>query len=229
VRDEQLDFFLHQYIAESQQQPQLRETQDGLLSFPVSKTLREYADRMAREDPSEVREPLGERVERVTVSKDKATQTLNCRLLRFGDIAFDAMVQHVQSSNFSDGVASLTLPAKTVGWEVGDRGTCVVFDLKVLQQTGTSATLLRNDLAAYSVRRAESAVEAETVFESLIKADRGKPDVDVVEVKRAYPLARGLAEKALATVREQVLKERGATDGIVLVIDDYALAWVEAV
>ena len=229
VNDDHLEFFLRQYLAETTQQHQQRITQDGLISFGVPRQLREHAERIVRGDPTEAREPIGERIERATVSKQRARETTSCRLLRFGDLAFDAMVSHVQSSDFSVGIASLSLPASLLGWTPGTRGVSAIFDLRVLRQTDKTADILRTQLVSYLAPVGGEPVEWEGLFDALPVAHPGTLDVDAAEVKRAYDAAYSLAETALAALRQYVADELGAVDGIVPVLDDFALAWFEAV
>ncbi len=209
-----------------------RPSQEGLLRFTVPPELKEVAGRVQRSDPYEVRREIKvKQVERATVSKTVARSMLGSRLLRFGDPVFDAMVRHVQDSDFSDGVASLQLPASVVGWPAGAQGTPVVFDLKVIRQEGSvgGARVLREHLAAIAVQHGEAPHEAEHLLENLHDALSGGLTIDVAEVKRAYDVAKVAVDSRLSSLYRECIAEYGSSDAIVPQSEDFAIAWVEAV
>lgn len=229
VTNAQLEFFLKQYLAELQLHGQVRTSQDGLLSFPVPAALRDHALRIANDDPTEARDPLGERVERATVSKDKAAECSPVRLLRFGDLAFDAMVTHVQSSDFSEGIASLALPAGELGWPAGTCGVSAIFDLRILRQTDKSAAILRSELVTIVGAVGQEPASSDQFLDLLLRAYPGQSEPNKDEAKRLYDSAHKLTEARLAALRLDVAAELGTTEGLVPVLDDYAFAWLEAV
>jgi hypothetical protein len=228
VSTEHLDYFVRKYLGEQGQA--IRATADGLYSFGVPKALPAVAARLPVEDRYEARESLKEaKVDRATVDKEKAQSSLGCRLLRFGDVVFDAMVRHVQDSDFSEGVATLSVPAAVLGWRPEQQGVCALFDLKVLRQEGTTgARVLREELVAYSVPRGGPAAPAEPFLEALHQTRTGPVEVDPVEARRAHAAARGQAEARLRAMHEEVVAEFGTSEAIVVQLDDFALAWVAA-
>jgi hypothetical protein len=171
------------------------------------------------------------RVERATVDKEKAHQTHGCRLLRFGDVVFEAMVKHVQDSDFSEGVATLAMPGAKLGWKSGEMGTCVLFDLKVLRQEGSAggARVLREELAGYLVKKGGEVCPSDEVLEGLHLAESGSLSISAEEVQRSYEACRRAAEQRLSCLREAVVSEYGTGEAIVPQLDDLAIAWVEAV
>jgi hypothetical protein len=228
VTTEHLEYFVTKYLGN--QGEAIRPTQDGLFGFDVPKPLPAVAARLPVEDRYDAHESLKEsKVQRATVDKQKAQDSLGCRLLRFGDIVFDAMVRHVQDSDFSEGVATLSVPAAVLGWSPDQQGVCALFDLKVLRQEGSSgARVLREELVAYSVPRGGTAALAEPFLEGLHQTRTGPVEVDPAEARRAHAAARGEAEKRLATMHQEVVAEFGTSEAIVPQLDDFALAWVAA-
>ncbi len=234
VTTPQLDFFVRQYLGH--QGVTAKTSGDGLLSFKVPKRLIEVsrAPRRADEptDAYELREQLGEgTIERGTVDKQLAQVTLGCRLLRFGDPAFEAMIRHVQHGGFSDGVASIDLPAGCLGVERGVELTWVLFDLRVVRQEGSrgGARVLRSELASFVVPRGGEPVARDGVVESLNEGVDGPTSIDRSEAARAYAAAWQRADARLAQLYQEVVAESGTREGILpQPVQDVALAWVRA-
>jgi superfamily II DNA or RNA helicase len=231
VTSQHLDFFVRQYLGKEGATP--TESRDGLLSFEVPRNLVEVAASVAQRDAYQTRETLaGGTIDRATVDKELAQRTLGCRLLRFGDPAFEAMVRHVQHGGFSDGVASIELPGSVVGWESGTEGSWVLFDLRIIRQEGSwgGARVLRNELASYLIRRGDADASArDQVVEGLQDALDGPLRIDIDEAKRAYSLARRAADARLAALYEEVVAEYGRREAILpQEVQDVALAWVRA-
>jgi superfamily II DNA or RNA helicase len=230
VTTEHLDFFVKQYLGN--QGVSVRNSQGGLFSFAVPKKLIEVSEQQAKSDPQQVRDALTSLpVERATVDKDVAQQTTGCRLLRFGDAAFEAMVKHVQHGGFSSGIASLELPSQALGWTPRSEGTWILFDLKIMRQEGSAggARLLRNELGSFLVPAGGSPSACDRVVESLHEAMDGPVRVDGAEARRAYALARLAAEERLAAMYKEIVQEFGTKDAILPQdVQDVALAWVKA-
>ena len=227
VTTEQLDYFVRKYLATAGAKTTAA---NGLLGFVVPKKLKEVAERIAPKDTYETKDVLGDRVERATVDKEFAQKARDCRLLRFGDIAFEAMVRHVQDADYSDGVTSLDLPAAALKWKAGDDGVCVFFDLKIVRQEGSAggARILRQDLLPILVPKIGEPQLAEDLFGALPVAQPGPLSVDPQRVSTAYEFARKLAEATLTRMREDVVKAYGTSEGIVPQMQDFAAAWVRA-
>lgn len=221
-----LEFFVKHYLAK--QGVDLRVSGDGLMSFPVPRALQDVAENLAQNDPFQVRETIGNApVERATVDKALAQRTLHCRLLRFGDAVFDAMVQHVQHGGFSDGVASLELPADVLGWEPGTEGAWVLFDLRILR-SGPPPTILRNELASFVVPQGGEVRRVDELVEHLHDAFEGPRRTDEGEAERAYRIGYVAAEARLAALKEEVVREFGSADSVQVKVQDVAMAWVRA-
>ena len=229
VTPEQLSFFVKHYLGSAG--VQVKEARDGLMSFAMPKSLVDVANSLSQSDPYHVGATLKEGpVERATVDKQKAQANLNCRLLRFGDAAFEAMVRHVQHGGYADGVASLELPADVLGWKAGTEGTWVLFDLQVIRQEGSAGggRVLRNELAAYLVPRGGVPVERDEVVEGLHDGLDGPVKVDVEEARRAYESARWMAGERLARMYRAVVEEFGTDEAVMpLAVRDLGLAWVK--
>jgi len=230
VTPEHLEFFVRQYLGN--QGCPVKVSRDGLLSFSVPKKLVDVANRLAKNDPYQVHESLADSaIERATVDKEIAQRTLDCRLLRFGDAAFETMVRHVQHGGFADGVASLELPGRALGWSTGAEGTWVLFDLRVVRQEGSAggARVLKNELASFIVPRGAHPTRLELVVESLHEGLDGPMTVDQEETRRAYGAAREAADARLAEMYREVVAEYGTREAILpQEIQDVALAWVRA-
>lgn len=230
VTDESLEYFVRHYLANCGEAYEA--DHDGFYSFRVPDAVKEFARRLTREDPYEVRREVSEaRVQAGTVSKELARSTGRGRLLRFGDPVFEAMVRHVQDSQFSAGVASLRLAADALGWRPGARGTLSVFDLKVIrnEMESLSPRILRERLAAIVVPMDGDAAEAEHLMEHLHEVHPGDLDVDERQVDRAFELSQRNAEDALSKMLEDVKREYQTSDDLMPQIEPFALAWVEAV
>lgn len=221
VATAELGYFIEQYLWHSG--ARVTPTPDGLWSFSVPDELRRVAERMVKADSYQVRELPGARVERATADKELAQATRSCRLLRFGDVAFEAMVKHVQESGFSDGVASLRLPAAVLGWSKGEQGLCALFNLQVLSTEGGEARTVRDELAAYLIGRGRPAVPFDRLFEELRGADAGPAKIPMPEVRELFDAAR-----ATANARLTELRRKTGEVGITSQLHDFALAWVEA-
>jgi hypothetical protein len=228
VTAKHLEFFVRQYLGN--QGCPVKVSREGLLSFSVPKKLVEVANQLAKNDPYQVHELLADAtIDRATVDKEVAQRTLDCRLLRFGDVAFETMVRHVQHSGFADGVASLELPAAALGWSMGAEGTWVLFDLRVVRQEGSAggARVLKNELASFVVPRGAAPSTLDHVVESLHEGLDGPMDIDRDETRRAYDAAREAADARLAAMYQEVVAEYGTKEAILpQEIQDVALAWV---
>jgi hypothetical protein len=229
VSSTHLDFFVRRYL--DIQGSSAEASKEGLLSFTVPKKLVDVANQLARTDPYQVRETIGNAtIERATVDKELAQRTLGCRLLRFGDTVFETMVRHVQHGGFADGVASLELPARALKWPAGDEGTWILFDLRIVRQEGSAgARILKNELASLVVPRGGAPSAVDNVVEVLHEAVDGPTQVDREETRRAYDVARELADARLAQMYQSVVAEYGTKEAILpQEIQDVALAWVRA-
>ncbi|MBK7397256.1 MAG: DEAD/DEAH box helicase [Myxococcales bacterium] len=230
VSSSHLEFFVRQYLGH--QGCTLKTSSAGLLSFPVPQKLIDVSNQLARTDPYQVHTSLtAGTVERATVDKETAQQTLGCRLLRFGDPAFESMVRHVQHGGFSQGVASIELPADALGWKAGERGSWALFDLRVVRQEGSlgGARVLRNELFSVVCRAGEAPVERTDVVESLHAALDGGLEIDGAETRRAYEEARKAADQRLAEMYQAVVAEYGTKEAILpQEVQDVAMAWVAA-
>jgi hypothetical protein len=225
-----LRFFVTQYLGH--QGCPVTESSAGLMSFSVPKKLAEVASTLRKADPYEVRAKLDEKpVERGTVDKETAQRTLGCRLLRFGDPAFEAMVRHVQHGGFAEGVASLELPANVLGWPGDAQGTWVLFDLRIVRQDGSSGgtRVLKSELASFVVPMGGTPTMRDHVVESLHEAIDGPTAIDHEEAGRAYQAARLAADERLSVLYGEIVKEFGTGTGILpQEVQDVGLAWVRA-
>lgn len=230
VSAEHLDFFVRQYLGH--QGCTVKTSRDGLFSFTMPKKLVDVANQLAASDRYQVREPLADApIERATVDKELAQGTRGCRLLRFGDAAFEAMVRHVQHGGFADGVASLEAPGHAFGWSSGAEGTWVLFDLRIVRQEGSGGgtRILKNELASFVVPRGGAPELRNEVIDSLHDAIDGPMGVDSEEARRAYDAARGFADARLAEMYGEVVEEYGTKEAILpQEVQDVALAWVRA-
>lgn len=230
VSSDHLGFFVNQYLGS--EGSQVKRSSEDLISFAVPKRLAEVANKAHNADPYHVQELLKESVvERATVDKKKAQVTRGCRLLRFGDAAFDAMVRHVQHGGFSDAVASLEIAPATLRWPAHAVGTWVLFDLRVVRQEGTmgGARVLRHELASYLVPRGGEPEERGDIVESLHEATDGPLVIEKDEAKRAYDSARVRANERLKAIYDDVVREYETAVGILPEeVRDVALAWVAA-
>ena len=210
----------------------MKRSAEGLLSFQVPKTLVEVASKAKKSDPYEVGEVLKDSlVERATIDKQLAQVTRGCRLLRFGDVAFDAMVRHVQHGGFADAVASLEVEASKLDWQPGATGTWVLFDLRVVRQEGSlgGARVLRHELASYLVPNGGAPDARSAIVESLHEATDGPLTIEIDEVRRAYAAARVHADERLRGIYKEVTQEYETETGILPEeVRDVAMAWVHA-
>lgn len=229
-----LGFFVRQYLG--LHGSEIGVSRDGLLSFKPPRPMIDVANNLVKSDPYQVREPLTDaKIERATVDKEFAQRMLGCRLLRFGDSVFEAMVRHVQHGRFAgvttDGVATLELSSKTLGWPTSTTGTWVLFDVRVVRQEGSAggARVLRHELASYLVPNGGAPIERDDIVEGLHEALDGPLEVDTDEARRAYQAAREAADLRLREMYNQVVTEFG-TDMAILPqeVQDVALAWVLA-
>lgn len=229
-----IDFFVRQYLGS--QGVRVQRGTDKLISFRPPKSLIDVANAVAKADPYQVHETLTDApIERATVDKEHAQQELKCRLLRFGDVAFEAMVRHAQHGGFSSGAATLELPAARLGWASGTEGTWVLLDLRIVRQEGSSGgaaggtRVLRNELASYLVPRGEAPSLNDRIVEALHDAADGPLSVDADEAARAYGVARSMADQRLKSLYEEVVREFETKQAILpLEIQDVAIAWVRA-
>jgi SNF2 family DNA or RNA helicase len=144
VSTEHLEYFAKHYLA--YHGVGVKRRRDGAWSFDVPVELATVADAIERADRDEVWSPLGKRVENATVDKELAGRLPGARLMRFGDLAFEAMVHHVRQSDFSVGVTSLEMPATEIGWEAESRGVLSVFEVRVLLQVEGKPFVLKDEL-----------------------------------------------------------------------------------
>jgi superfamily II DNA or RNA helicase len=226
VENEHLDFFVQGYLSHQGVRPK-RDNQ-GLLSFRITEELDRHAEEVRNEDPSEARDPLEERVVGATVDKSLSENLPKARLLRFGDLAFDAMVRHVQSAEFSKGVASLKLPASAVGWKRGTQGLVAVFNLKVLKMMGNDSVTLRDELAVYAAPVGGEPKETTAVFSLLLQAGPGPLIPDPAEVHRLHHQSRQMADSKLASIMAELAKDYAKRQELTPQLEDYALCWLEA-
>lgn len=233
VTSEQLEFFVKQYLGREGAPPAV--SADGLLTFTPPKALIEVAGTISKADPYKVYEQLTSApIQRATVDKDRAQTTLNCRLLRFGDVAFESMVRHVQHGGQAagaNGVAILELPAAELGWAAGTEGTWSLFDLRVVKQDGSAGVrVLRNELASFLVSHGGAPVPADSIVEHLHNAFDGALSVDAAEASRAYDAARDAADTRLGVMLDEVVAEYATEEGILpQEVQDVGFAWVRAV
>lgn len=225
VTTPQLEYFVRKYLA---REGTKTTTANGLLGFVVPKKLKEVAARLETHDKYDTKDVLGDKVERATVDKEFAQTTRDCRLLRFGDVAFEAMVRHVQDADYSDGVTSICVPAAMLQWSEGDEGVCVLFSLRVLRQAGSAggAQVLRQELLPVLVPKQGSPRLAETFFAALPDAQPGPLAFNPERVRVAYEVAREFASTSLTQLRKEVEDAYATREGILPELQDFALAWV---
>jgi len=229
VSDEALQFFVTRYLGHEECPPD--EPSKGLLSFRVPKSVREAASRTYKSDPYESRrEILETRLERATVSR-ALSRDVGAKLLRFGDPVFDGMVRHVQDSDFSEGTASVQMPADALGWSVGSNGFLVVFELKVQRQEGSlgGARVLRQELASFLVPSGGTPVLVDSLIERLHEALPGRINVELTGPSSAYAAAKTASDDRLRALFEACVKDVGSDKGLVPQADDFAMACVEAI
>jgi hypothetical protein len=161
---------------------------------------------------------------------DKEVAQKGARLLRFGDPVFEAMVQHVQYSDFS-AVASLDVPAKHLGWAARGQGTWLLFELQVARTEGTRSLVLRRELASFVVPvSGDMAQSKPELVEHVTEATQGPSRVDVAEARRAFEIGRQAANARLVELKDEVCKEYPDDKAIAPVpVSELALAWVRAV
>lgn len=231
VRVEHLDFFVRQYLAKDG--VTVKTPAPGLLSFPVPPAVREIAGKTADADKYQYREAAPEKVERGTVDKEVAQNTLKCQLLRFGDPTFEAMVRHVQHAGYGESVACCRMPASTTGMPAGDEGSWLLFELRVLGRDSGQARVLRNEFVSYVVPRGGEPALVQDVVEGLHEATDGDATIDRAEAKRAYELARARASARLKELTDEATKEFNSDTAkneiLPQEVQDIALAWVQAV
>jgi hypothetical protein len=227
VTPEQLNFFVERYCGNAE--IELRRDASGrLFSFKPTAKLIEIADESNKRDPYAATEriPVGV-VTSATVDKEVAQG--GARLLRFGDPVFEAMIRHVQYSEFSP-VAAIELPAKLLGWQPRDEGTWILCELSISREDGKRKTTLRRELGSFVVKSGGEAKELSGLVDRVLDARSGGGRVDVEEAHRAYRLGRAAAEARLETFLEEVRAEHGtaAAAKILPEVTDLGLAWVRA-
>jgi hypothetical protein len=141
------------------------------------------------------------------------------------------MVRHVQDSDFSDGIACIQLPSVALQWAAGQKGVLAVFDLKVLRQDASmgSAHVLRDQLSSFSVQTGSEPLEVDDIAQHFNDALAGDLAIDSAEVRRGYELAKRAAETKLDQLYRTCVEEFGTAEAVLKQIDDFALAWVEAI
>jgi superfamily II DNA or RNA helicase len=230
VSDATLDFFVRKYLGRQGESVQPR--RDGVVAFHVPQLVKDVAARVQKADPYESHRKIEEnRVEQATVSRQVARTVPGTRLLRFGDPVFDAMVRHVQDSDFSEGVASIQLPADAIGWATGQKGVLAVFDLKVLRQDASlgGAHVLRDELSSFVVPFGSTPAEADHILEGMCDALPGDLTIDLAEARRGYDAAKQAADGKLTQLYQACVEEFGTAEAVLKQADDFALAWVEAI
>lgn len=229
VGTEQLEYFVQKYLGRAG--VPVKRGADGLMSFKLTQDLVAAANRVQAADKYEYRPTvtLGT-IEKATVDKDAAQRALGCRLMRFGDLVFEGMVSHVQQGGYTRGVASLSLPAKSLAWSRGSRGTWVLFDLRIVRsETTLGERVLRHELVSMVVPEGQAPASNDALVEVVHLADDGPMDVDVEEARRAYALARAAAEARISLLRKEVIDEIGTDVGVMAQpVRDVGLAWVRA-
>jgi superfamily II DNA or RNA helicase len=237
VSTEHLDFFVRKYFTAHGVTPLPNREEPRLLDFPVPddklRPLKDFARRVGNEDPDGLWGEMKDRIEKATVDKELAQSIRGARLLRFGDIAFNAMVRHVQSADFHD-VASLTLPAAALRWKPGQKGLCALFDLRVKRQGEQVAIELRNELPVYAVPHGGEPEEiSDTFFDHFLHARQAAlpsalSEEERSELRRAYDECLARANKRLEELRVDAVGDTDKEKGIVARLDDFALARVVA-
>jgi superfamily II DNA or RNA helicase len=230
VDDAHLDFFVQKYLGHQGIEVTER---DGLFEYRPSGMMVDIAKKTAEVSPNELLDALTTNaISRATVSKELARVTKGCRLMRFGDVAFETIIKHAQYGNFSQGVASIELPFSALEWNIGTEGTWVLFNLRVLRNDGSSgsAQILRDVLASFLVPFGGVPIVHDSVVKSLHLAFDGPATIDADEARRAYALAKASAEKILRALLGEVVAEYAGEHEKILpdAVTDVALAWVRA-
>jgi superfamily II DNA or RNA helicase len=227
VASDHLEFFVRQYC--ENQQLSFRYEGKSRFSFRPSESLADLAAERQTRDPYAVAgEVSTEKVTNATVDRDVAQN--GGRLLRFGDPVFEAMVQHVQYSGFSQ-VASLDMPAEQVGWATAEQGTWQLFELRVTRTDGARSLVLRRELASFVVPVGGDAVESRPhLVEHVTETTQGPPRLDVNEARRAFEIGRQAANQRLRALTAEVRAEYSGDATIMpTAVSEFALAWVRAV
>ena len=227
VTSDHLEFFVRQYC--ENQQLGFRYEGENRFSFQPSENLADLADERQKRDPYAVAGKVStEKVTNATVDKEVAQN--GGRLLRFGDPVFEAMVQHVQYSGFSQ-VASLDVPVEHVGWATAEQGTWQLFELRVTRTEGAKTLVLRRELASFVVPVGGDAVESKPhLVEHVTETTQGPPRLDVSEARRAFEIGRQAANERLRALTDEVRAEYPGDEAIMPVaVSEFALAWLRAV
>lgn len=227
VTSDHLEFFVKQYC----EHQRLGYRSDGArcFSFTPSQKLAELAAARQKRDPYAVAGSVAiEKVGNATVDKEVAQK--GARLLRFGDPVFEAMVQHVQYSDFS-AVASLDMPVEHLGWAARAQGTWLLFELQVARTEGTRSRVLQRELVSFVVPAGGDAAELKPeLVEHVTDATLGPPRVDVAQARRAFEIGRQAANARLVALKDEVRAEHPGDDAIAAVpVSELALAWLRAV
>jgi superfamily II DNA or RNA helicase len=226
VTPEQLGFFVRQYCKHAGATFIQDDNDARRFSFTPTPKLVEIAEGHRKGDPyAAVERIASDKVADATVDKGVAQD--GARLLRFGDPVFEAMILHVQFSDFSP-VATLDLPADFLGWPERAEGTWVLCELSVSRAEGKRKNILRRELTSFVVPKGGEAAELEGL-ERVTEAIGGSAQVDVNEARRAHALGRAAGEARLVALLEEVRKEHGGDAALVPEVVDLALAWVRAV
>jgi hypothetical protein len=227
VTSDHLEFFVRQYCED--QQLGFRYEGTRRFSFRPSGTLADLAADRQKRDPYAVAGNVStEKVTNATVDKEVAQN--GGRLLRFGDPVFEAMVQHVQYSDFSQ-VASLDVPAEHLGWPSSRQGIWQLFELRVTRTEGARTLVLQRELAAFVIPVGGDMAESKPkLVEHVIETTQGPARVDVTEARRAFEIGRQAAGERLCALTEEVRSEYPGDEAITPApVSEFALAWVRAV
>jgi superfamily II DNA or RNA helicase len=229
VTSDHLAFFVKQYCECSKEGLGYRDEEGKRFSFTPSQKLAELAAERQRRDPYAVAGKVTtDKVGNATVDKEVAQS--GARLLRFGDPVFEAMVQHVQYRDFS-AVASLDMPADSLGWESRQQGVWMMFELQVTRTEGRRSLVLRRELASFVVAvGGDLAKPTPELVEHVNKATQGPPRVDIEEARRGFAIGFQAAKARLVELRDEVRAEYPGDEAIAPVpVSEFALAWVRAV
>jgi hypothetical protein len=141
---------------------------------------------------------------------------------------FEAMVQHVQYSGFSQ-VATLDVPAEYLGWTKNQQGTWQLFELRITRTDGKKTIVLRRELTSYVVPAGGNAVELKPeLVEHMTEMTQGPSQVDVDEARRAFEIGRKATNERLKEMKDEVRTEDSKSE-VIPAVSEFALAWIRAV
>ena len=223
VGSDHIEFFVRQYC--EHQQLDFRDAGGRRFTFKPSETLAGLAVERQNRDPYAVAGNVStERVTNATVDRQVAQD--GGRLLRFGDPVFEAMVHHVQYSDFSQ-VASLDVPAKHLGWAVAQQGTWQLFELRVTRTEGVRSLVLRRELASFVVPvDGDGAEQKPELIEHVAETVQGPPRVNAAEARRTFDIGRQTANERLLALTDEVRAEYPGDAAIIPAVSEFAIAWV---